>query len=203
MFRIKVFIFHSLFTLFLTGCVNIPINTSTYDANEFSKGKKAIVVLRSTYIFNTALRGLVKKKAISSWKKENSRYSFKVNGLCFIPFTDTVSDTPEYEIQLIEPGKYYLEPYSMYNMNGGHSVTFNPHVFFEVKAGDVVYIGDLYINADCLSFSNCSKYGPQVGTNCGKISLKNTFEEARQFLKKQYPELADRFTVNLMSVDLF
>ena len=199
MLKRKLLTIYTLALFLLAGCSDLQMNNKSYDLNEFSKGKKSIVLVQSTYLFNTTLRGLVKKKAKSVWKKENSRQSFTVNSLCFIPFTDGVSDQPDYEIHLVDPGKYYLEPYSMLNMNGGYSVTFDPIVFFEVKAGDVAYVGDLYINADCLTYGNCSALSPKIGVNCGQLSLENSFEMARLFLKRNHPELADRLTLNLVN----
>lgn len=107
-------------------------------------------------------------------------------------------DDYHYSVVFAEPGKYDIRRFYSFISRSMMNLKLNKtHLCFNVKPGEINYIGDIYI-----------KKGEQVPTGFfenkkfhSDLFAQDKSEEARNFMKKYYPEFDLPFNSSLLTMD--
>ncbi|MES2252811.1 MAG: hypothetical protein V4482_03895 [Pseudomonadota bacterium] len=178
-----------LCVLFLiVGCVNQ--GSHSFDKQSIDTKTKGLVVMKSTGSLNGSSEFLV----AAAWLNTDTHNLFYTRG----PYKRhlRVPDNPKtYYIYMLEPGHYtlnevsFLEPstvnpgfYSFYGIKD--------FAYFEVKGGDVLYLGDCY--------QQYKDRGDMTHNVKPKINLNDRFDEAKAFMNENYPSLAGKLEKRLI-----
>jgi hypothetical protein len=178
------FIFVSLITLILSGCVS-----STYvNQSENVDASTAGVLVMGVEVVDPPFRGLLNGDYSPS--VDLGKVTIK-NGIAsnFVWVTYSASIVDNYAVfslpQLKDNESYTLLSYKG-NPMASPGIGFNCYGssgdLFTIKSGDVRYIGDYKLFGFERTFFSGIKW---------KLSKTNNFKMARQYLAKNYPELSD------------
>ena len=176
------------FVLFLmVGCVNQGGNT--FDKQSIDNKTKGLVVIKST----GSLKGSSEFLVATAWINTRTNSIFHTKG----PYKRhlRVSDDPKkYYAYTLEPGHYrldevsFLEPSTinpaLYSFNG------KKNVCFEVKGGDVLYLGD--------GFHEYKDKDYMTHNVKPRVQLIDRFDEAKAFMNANYPPVADKLEKRLI-----
>lgn len=170
------------FIVLLSGCTR-TINTS-FDIDDLSPNEGKGLVLMRSYVKAFEDRNF--RIMQSTWRKrgENAifRTDFKHLGLVRINHEKIRSYS-------LEPGKYDLEGLffhgcGFFGSGIGGGIFAARHLknvaSFEVKAGDVIYVGDLCLDANISSIVSRA------------IRIENHFDVAKKYLAENYPQLENK-----------
>jgi len=141
-----------------------------YTPLEFSKGETAVVVMRTNIGY--ANETPTKPKTFTSYWEEKKSFGY----FRLLPFS-------EFTLGLISPGQYTLnrinlrEPSIDPMQNNDSRNVSEGSISFEIKAGEILYIGDFTTNYCCNS-----------------IHLRDDFPPAKAFIDKHFPELSKKLT---------
>ncbi|MDR2415879.1 MAG: hypothetical protein LBD75_04705 [Candidatus Peribacteria bacterium] len=174
----KLRIIYHMLAFLLCGCVR---NVPDYSITDEALSRNAVIIVRAKDCESTTSRNSVCAK-LHFFLANVSKWDLCREGLVVECGNGKFS---EYVIKVIPPGKYDLRFISdgstssvaRYTTDGDNLGVFD----FLVEKGTVNYIGDL------LSYSKS-----------GKIEVVDNFEQARSFLEKKHPELANKLTKNFV-----
>lgn len=168
--------------LVLAGC---SMNTN-YDPKSFAEEKRAMIIVGCP---DNPKAKTDKNYPIlkSSWTNLTTNEALVVNTTDFLNYG--VKDKEAYLALSVTPGKYSLHDITYWIVPKEPSDRDVYNVWkkgatFEVKPGEVVYIGDLILE---------DRY-------YGKIAVKDSFEKAQEFLNSKHHDLATRLEKRLINI---
>lgn len=177
----------------------VKLSDPTVLIEQFQAGEKALIVTRSTFNSEHWLGGESQYNAFNVWVKIDDmsaqspvRYSFYKNRF-FLG-----SDSQNFRLYMIDPGVYMLESTAASNGSyhysspdaGPKKKAKSSEAFFEVKAGEVIYIGDLDLRVRSAS----SKHKGMVVM---ETKLSDHFDEAKKVIAQDNPEIAEKMEKRL------
>ena len=175
---------------FVIGCSG-QINNS-FDQESLNNKSKGLVIMRAT----GTLHGSKEFFVTTGWLNTNTQNMFHTRGpnKRFLNITD---DPTKYYIYMLEPGHYtlneifFLEQSSvdMFSIHGYSNIS--NFAYFDIKGGEVLYLGDCYQNYD-------SKKDGSHGMVLNRTGLNDTFERAKEFMRQNYPSVADKLEKKLI-----
>ena len=77
----------------------------------------------------------------------------------------------------------------MFSIHGYSNIS--NFAYFDIKGGEVLYLGDCYQNYD-------SKKDGSHGMVLNRTGLNDTFERAKEFMRQNYPSVADKLEKKLI-----
>lgn len=174
--------FFVIITGFLGGCM---MNTD-YNPENFNPKKQSLVVLRSFYESEN-LQGnkgdITQLK--TKWSSLSGDKKFIANRPPIWMAKEWGSGKGDYLLLAIDPGIYQLEELSLAKgQNPPYYRVSEGGATFEVKEGEVIYLGDLVLQ-DYFK---------------GTFTVEDFFDEAKEFILHKHPQFAPKLVKNLVQV---
>lgn len=149
----------------LCGCTGVLYKQ---DLDSFNSGKKSMIIMQQ-YI--AAITGDKYTMLKTEWQNEQTGEIFNTWGSRYRVETDPEE---QFLVYVINPGSYSLKLLN----RGIESSNLSDLVSFSVRAGEIVYIGDLV---------EVQKPGAIVLASV--LNVKDRYEEAKSFFKQHYPNI--------------
>lgn len=138
----------TIFSLFLTSCMyGNPRAISKLPASSFSSKDSGVVIVST----GAKEKCFMSYTTASAYRRETKKYA----SYLMINYKNYPSDSEQYygrvNAFILSPGRYYLAPVTMkiIPLFITLHVPYPDNFEFEVKAGETVYIGELYMNNTC------------------------------------------------------
>jgi len=170
-----------LFVALLSGCAQ---HNTAYDVQEFSKGKKAVVIFKAavslTSNFCVFLSHNSSSYLVLTWKDDTSHEKFSNQKIVLFPWANSVT----YDVMQIQPGTYYLE--SCQYSGEGYVKTYTPQknlITFTIRPGEALYLGDIYLD--------------DINSK-GHFEFTESFPAAQEYIKVNHPGLSLRLQKNIV-----
>lgn len=189
--------------LFVQGC---SFETPLFKDEEAVKSDEAVVVFNMYVTDSSVTEGMFFWKELeyiymdSAWQRENfqnvfcgSKNHLQANGV-----------KSKYVVVKIAAGSYCLSEFSVEYSGGRYKHTLKSPQYssksspltFSVAAGDVKYLGDIYMQAVANYDAKGTYYLSYKFTPT--FTIHNRFADAQKFMKQKYPSLSERLSEGLI-----
>ncbi len=184
----------TVLTALLTACGggHQEPKLSIKNMNDLQSRGKAVVVLSSQSSTLATYGAVLKGGMDTSWSPKDKKSAFDFKNLLMTTAYNT-KDTPK--IAELRPGTYNLLEfhYTSSNIKTSNAAGMRglPLASFNVKAGEVVYLGNIRVHTITKLFGSSKGFD---------LLIENDQARARAYLAKQAPELAAKMKTRLIKI---
>ena len=179
-------IMYVIATIILSGCATMVSKVSKRDIESVQHGDKALVIMPCDTFIHFSFLGLGRNirtdmSCYTSWQKGTSEKYFK--------------QALRKGTYIVDPGIYHLRSIDAIlgdNHSAMHIYSHNIHnaAQFEVQGGEVLYVGNI--------MWDIHKSGTFLPVFSTALSINDRYDEVRQLMKKENPDLLNRLEKRLI-----